>query len=335
MPTSLTQPLAPIASGDAAAAQPLLAGTVATPSSSPRAAAVRTALRVPDTLVAIAAKSGLLFTMAVADAPARSARARSSGAGYAKSTSGSKSSSKATATSSSAAKKSGALAFLDDPKLSVDDKLMRLLAYLNEKWEKDIEKKMKEAAGGQTAARSTGTSGSPDASNSKKSGILDSIGSVAKAAKEFLPAVGVALKALDNPTVRSVIAKLGGPVLAAAASAIGMPALAPALLRYGPQVIDVAAGVASAFADEANAASGGSSSSGASSAGSSAGGASAGGSKTGAEGSSGSALSDREMQVKLMEIQRVMDQQKEMFSLVSNMLKSAHDTRMAVIQNVR
>ena len=31
----------------------------------------------------------------------------------------------------------------------------------------------------------------------------------------------------------------------------------------------------------------------------------------------------------------MMEHQKEMFSVVSNLLRSGHDTRMAVIQNVR
>ena len=45
--------------------------------------------------------------------------------------------------------------------------------------------------------------------------------------------------------------------------------------------------------------------------------------------------SDKDAQLKLMEIQRIMDQQKEMFSLVSNLLRTGHDSRMAVIQNLR
>jgi hypothetical protein len=37
----------------------------------------------------------------------------------------------------------------------------------------------------------------------------------------------------------------------------------------------------------------------------------------------------------MLELQRLQDKQKEMFSLVSNMLRSMHDTKMAVINNLR
>jgi hypothetical protein len=36
-----------------------------------------------------------------------------------------------------------------------------------------------------------------------------------------------------------------------------------------------------------------------------------------------------------MELQRLIDKQKEMFSLVSNILRTMHDTRMTAINNIR
>jgi hypothetical protein len=36
-----------------------------------------------------------------------------------------------------------------------------------------------------------------------------------------------------------------------------------------------------------------------------------------------------------MEIERIQNLQKEMFSLVSNILRAGHETRMNVIQNIR
>lgn len=36
-----------------------------------------------------------------------------------------------------------------------------------------------------------------------------------------------------------------------------------------------------------------------------------------------------------MELQYAMDKQKEMFSLVSNILRSMHDMKMVAVQNIR
>jgi hypothetical protein len=215
----------------------------------------------------------------------------------------------AAASSTTAASK--ALAFLDDKNLSVEEKLMRLLSYLNAKWDKDLEKKLKEFETGQ---RTTTTQSAP---KKKSGGLLGSLGSVVKAATSFFPAVGVAVEALKNPAVRSVVSKIGGPVLAAAATALGYPALAPVLLRYGPALVDAAAGIATSI----DAPSGSAPSSGASA------GTGSSPSETG--------MNDREMQLKLMEIQRIRDLQKEMFSMVSHILRSGHETRMNVIQNIR
>jgi hypothetical protein len=37
----------------------------------------------------------------------------------------------------------------------------------------------------------------------------------------------------------------------------------------------------------------------------------------------------------MMELQRLVDKQKEMFAMISSVLRSQHDTRMAIIGNVR
>ncbi|HEX9243912.1 MAG TPA: hypothetical protein VF875_15825, partial [Anaeromyxobacter sp.] len=101
-----------------------------------------------------------------------------------------------------------ALAFLDDKNLSVEDKLLKLLAYLDKKWESDIDKKMKEVA---DITKSSG-SGSSSSSGGGASGLL---GSVVGMAKSF-----------------------AGPALAAGVTALGMPALAPVALQLGPAIVD-------------------------------------------------------------------------------------------------
>jgi hypothetical protein len=315
--SSIVSPLASLASGGARLAQPLLGGALGTSGVllSGSAGFIRTAAGVADSVLG-SAGGGLLPRAAVARPKAGAAGyARAAGAAAAKPSTKTTSTTKPVSTAA-AASKPGPLAFLNDSKLSVEDKLMRLLAYLNDKWEKDLQKKMKELGASQG-----GTGSSSSSSTAKKSGdgILGGLGGIVKAATSFFPAAGVALDVLKIPGAREVLGKIGGPVLAAAATAMGFPQLAPLALQYGGQLVDLAAGVATSL-DAGSAASTTTSSAAAST----------------ATKSDGAGLSsDREAQLKLMEIQRIIDQQKEMFSLVSNMLRGTHEGRMAVIQNVR
>ena len=232
----------------------------------------------------------------------RTTAARASASGYARTASPSK--------SSSSAKKPGPLAFLDDPKLSMEEKLLKLLAYLNDKWNKELDQKMKEFKQTSTTTSSSGGS----------SGVGGLVKKAVGFASSAVPQLGVTLAALRDPTVRTVLRNVAGPALAAAATAAGQPQLAPIALRYGPDLVDAAAGAASyASSDTAGSSS---ASSGASS-------------RTTTKETADGIGSDRDAQLKLMEMQRILDQQKEMFSLVSNLLRTTHDTRMAVIQNVR
>ncbi len=227
--------------------------------------------------------------------PAGARRAsRSSGAGYASSTGKAK------------ASKSDPLSFLRDPSLSIEDKLMKLLGYLNQKWDKEMQDRLDKIGQGE-AAKASGTK--PPATK-KKSGLL---GGLASAVAGALGPAGIALEALKIPAVRSMLAKVGGPVLAAGATALGFPQLAPLLLQHGSKVIEMASGVASAL-DGPSAGKGGSGTS------------AAGGTK---------AMSDSERETILMEIQRIQQKQKEMFGLVSNILKANHDTRSSIIGNIR
>jgi hypothetical protein len=122
--------------------------------------------------------------------------------------------------------------------------------------------------------------------------------------------------------VRSVLKSVAGPALAAVATAAGQPELAPLALKYGPDLVDAAASLAT------SAPGGGSSSPAAARSGSTS-------TRTTTKETADGLGSDKNDQLRLMEMQRILDQQKEMFSLVSNMLRTTHETRMAVIQNVR
>jgi hypothetical protein len=93
-------------------------------------------------------------------------------------------------------------------------------------------------------------------------------------------------------------------VLAGAATALGMPALAPAILRAGPLIGGAVAGAAGGSAARTS------------------------------PSSSGAAGAPSEKQL-MTEIQILQEKQKEMFTLVSNILRSLHDTKMGVIGNIR
>jgi hypothetical protein len=258
--------------------------------------------------------------------PKPKAKATSTGAGYAKAASStSKTAAKGTK-ASTAQKKAGPLGFLDDPKLSVEDKLLKLLAYLNDKWNKDLDAKMKEF---KTEKEKATSSSSSSSSSKKPSGLGGLVGKAVGFAKQAFPAAGVALEALGSPAVRGALKSVAGPALAALATSTGFPQLAPAALKFGPDLVDAAAGLASslgsgeatspvAAVDDAVGGSGGGS-----------------GGSTSTTQTANPLGSDKDAQLKLMEIQRIMDQQKEMFSLVSNLLRSGHEGRMGIIQNLR
>jgi hypothetical protein len=164
-------------------------------------------------------------------------------------------------------------------------------------------------------AKATGSGGTSGSGSSKKSGGV----SVWSALKLAVPALGLASKVIGDAKLKSMLKQLSGPVLASAATALGLPALAPLALSAGPGVtsaiLDGKLGGSGAAAGEGTASSGSSGASG--------------------SGASGSAASGKNEQVQLMELQRLVDKQKEMFGMVSNILRAQHDTRMSIIGNVR
>ncbi|ACL66063.1 conserved hypothetical protein [Anaeromyxobacter dehalogenans 2CP-1] len=230
---------------------------------------------------------------------------RSSGAGYASGAKGTTKSGAAKKPSSS--RSTGALAFLDDPRLSIEEKLFRFMMYVQDRFDRDVEQKMKEAAG-----KASGTSGSSGAKK-KKGGPFAKL---AGALKTAFPALGMSMEILNDKNVQALVKTLGGPALAAGAAAMGFPGLAPVLAKAGPQLAGVAFDLAAAFKDAP--ASGSSGTGG-----------------TGGTGSTGSADSPEIDRKKMMELQYAMEKQKEMFTLVSNVLRSLHDMKMSAVHNIR
>jgi hypothetical protein len=225
----------------------------------------------------------------------------------------------ATGTASTAASSGGALAFLKDPKLSVEEKLARLMVHLSDKYEKQLEQKLQQYAaleGGTSSTKKSSTSSSSGGSSAVKQGL-----------SALVSKAGLG-KLLGDGTLQKLAGQLAGPVLAGAATALGLPALAPTLLKAGPLLASFASGAFSALSGEAGATAKGGSSTSKSATSSS--------KSSSSSGSSGSSSASGTSEKALMtEIQILQEKQKEMFTLVSNILRSQHDTKMAVIGNLR
>ncbi|HET7824460.1 MAG TPA: hypothetical protein VFK90_03965 [Anaeromyxobacter sp.] len=269
--------------------------------------------------------------IALAARPARARKARSglrAHAGYApakaaapKASSTAKSSAASKSTSASKSSSSDPLAFLRDKKLTIEEKLMKLLGYMNERWEKEMQAKMDEIAASEQEKKKQASKSSGSGGGGLLGGVLDVV------QKAFTGDVAGAVSSVAKLTpapelLGKLVSDLGGPALAAGAAALGFPELSPALLKLGPELGKLAKGWL------ADAEGGGGSGSTKKAPSSSSG-------KSSSSSGGGKVLSDSEQQVLVMEIQRIQQQQKEMFALVSNVLKGNHDARMSVLNNIR
>ncbi|HSD18833.1 MAG TPA: hypothetical protein VLC54_02260 [Anaeromyxobacter sp.] len=255
--------------------------------------------------IAKAAKTTKAKTSSSAPAK-RSTASKSSGAGYAKKTS--------TASSKASSKSADPLAFLSDPKLSIEDKLMQLLAHLNARYEEQMKQHMDVLAGKTSSAKTTSGSKSGSSGTTKKKGGL--FGTLASVVSKAFPGAGAIVDVLKDKTFQAALKKLGGPVLAAGASALGFPALAPALMKLGPQLASGALDLAKAIDAETKSTSSSAS-------------------KASSAASGKTELSSSEQQLELMKLQQLQEKQKEMFSMVSAIFRMQHETRSTVIGNIR
>jgi hypothetical protein len=248
-----------------------------------------------------------------------SATSRAAAGTAAKSTSSSTASK--TTSSTKTTSTPAALAFLKDARLSVEEKLARLMVYLSDKYEKQLEQKMQ-----QYASLETGTAGS--SSSTAKSST-----STSKSSSSPLSALGSGLSSLVSKAglgslltgtlLPQLATQLAAPVAAGAATALGMPALAPMLLQAAPLLGSLASEALSGLTGSPGKATSGSTS-----------GTTKSSTSSGSSSSASSASAPSEKQL-MTEIQILQEKQKEMFTLVSNVLRSLHDTKMAVIGNLR
>jgi hypothetical protein len=204
------------------------------------------------------------------------------------------------ATGSAASTATGSLAFLKDPRLSVEEKLARLMIQLSDKYERQLEEKLKQFADLESGKATPTTGKSP-------SGALGALGD---GLLTLLGKPGGGTASVGSALLPKLAGQLTGPVLAGAATVLGMPAMAPALLKAGPALGGIATQAVAALTGTPL-------------------------SKAKAPGTAAAATPAPSEKQLMTEIQILQEKQREMFTLVSNILRSQHDTKMAVIGNIR
>lgn len=218
----------------------------------------------------------------------------------------------------STAKASGEWAFLSDPSLSLEDKLSRFMVAVQKKLGDELTEKMDDY-------RARYGEGGTEAKKDDAGFFGSILGAIFPSGGIFDKVLGGLEKLLGD-----ALKSLGGPLLAALTSAVGLPVLAPAALKVGETLGSAVAGALSG--SKAKTSSSGTKTTKSTDAKSG---------KTGSTTSKSSATTKKgeagspDERLEMLEIQRLVEKQNQLFTLVSNLMKSMHDTSMVAIQNVR
>jgi hypothetical protein len=241
---------------------------------------------------------------------APSAAGKGSGSGYA--------SALAAGAASSGAKATGEWGFLSDPSLSVEEKLSRFMIAVQKKLGDQLNEKMNDY-------KAKYGEGGTETKEKEGGGFLGSI------LGAIFPSGGIFDKVLGGleDLLGGALKSLGGPLLAALATAVGLPMLAPAALKFGESLGGALAGVLTGDKAKGTPAKTTTTSKPTTSKPTT-----TSTPKTTTPANKGEAGSPDE-RLEMLEIQRLVEKQNQMFTLVSNLLKSMHDTSMVAIQNVR
>jgi hypothetical protein len=208
------------------------------------------------------------------------------------------------------ASSSGEWAFLDDPKLSIEDKLFMFMKLVIQKSNDDLEEKMKAFRSGKS-----GTSGSGAASGTSQP--KKSSGGLFGVLKKAFPPLAALEKVIpDLPAlVDKAVTQLGPQLLGALMIPLGAPWAAPLVQKAAAALLPGAVEAVAKAIDGGSESTSGSKASGGS--------------------SSGAVSKENDERLQLMEIERTMQKTNQMFATVSNILKSAHDSAMTAVNNIR
>jgi hypothetical protein len=247
---------------------------------------------------------------------------RGSGAGYAKVAT------TASPKAGAGTKAGGEWSFLSDPALSIEEKLSRFMIAVQKKLDTELTDKMDDykakygEGGTETKKEDGGFFG----------GLLSSI----------LPGIGGGGGIFDSlfggleGMLGDALKSFGGPLLAALASAVGLPMLAPAAMKIGESLGGALSGALKGTTGKGGSSGTktGSTSKSTSTAKSPSTAKSTPTAKSGTTTQKGEAGSPDE-RLEMLEIQRLVEKQNQLFTLVSNLMKGMHETTMVAVQNVR
>jgi hypothetical protein len=216
----------------------------------------------------------------------------------------------------------GEWSFLTNPSLSIEDKLARFMLAVQKKMDDELTTKMEEY-------RAKYGEGGSESKKEDGGGIFGAI------LKILCPPLAIADSIFGgvDEFLAQGLKTLGGPLLAALATALGLPGLAPAALQIGKGIGEAVVASrpkpAAPAKPKDSAPSAGKPGSATSS--SKASGSKTTAAKTTEKGEAGSP----DERLEMLEIQRLVEKQNQLFTLVSNVMKSMHDTTMTAVQNVR
>lgn len=248
---------------------------------------------------------------------------------------------KSTAAKTSTAKKTSAsgpsaaeLAFLDDPNLSIEDKLFRFMALMQQRSDRELTDAMKQYEEKKAAAKEKTTSGATSSSTGTTSGggTTTEKSSGGSGGGGLFGALGDALGGIAKTVVggaESLAKDLGGPLLAAGCTAVGLPFLAPVALQIGgPLAKSAVSGLATAVGlDERGSARPSTATSTAAR--------TSGTSKASSSTSASADEGELDEKLEMMKLQRLVEKQETMFAALSNVLKAQHDGQMVAVNNIR
>jgi hypothetical protein len=167
-----------------------------------------------------------------------------------------------------------------------------------QKSDKELVDKMKEYK-----ARFTSAAKAAGAADTKAKGPSSLFGVL----KALVPALGIAEKVIGIGGLQKAAGVLGGPALAGLATALGLPQLAPIALKHGGDLAQLAFKAVGSAASSSE------------------------GTSAPAAGEAGSP----DERIAMMELQRLVEKQQQMFTAISNAMRAMHDTQMAAIHNIR
>ena len=205
----------------------------------------------------------------------------------------------ATSASGAAASK-GEWAFLDDPGLTIEDKLFRFMKLVVKKSNDELEQKMKDFKAGRTSRTASSSASSAKKSSGGLFGLLKKVFPPLAALEKVIPAL--------PQLVNKLATDLGPQLLGALMIPLGAPWAAPLVQRAAGELLPAAVSAIDGGPATASASS---------------------------SGSSGGVSKENDERLQLMEIERMVQKTNQMFATVSNVLKATHDAAMTAVNNIR